>query len=401
MIVADSKKVAFVPPRYGDDVVGGSEAVMREAAQGLARRGWEVEVLTTCARDHYTWTNDYPEGSFEVDGLVLRRFPTVHDSDPYRPPPPRLVSAERRILLGLPVTADEEAIWVNGYFRAPGLFHHLVARAPDYRAVIVSPYLVWTTTAGWSAAPERTVVMPCLHDEPYARLGVVRRLLAGAAQVWFLSEPEHELGHRLGPLAAEHRVVGCGVPIPMGYDPAGFRARHGLAERPFALYAGRREWGKGWDDLLAVYVDGVNRGLDLDLVSVGVGAINPPPETQGRLVDLGFLTDAEMSDAFAAATVYVQPSPNESFSRTVMEAWLAGTPVVANAASPVVAWHCRRWGAGLVYAGDAELAECLALVAERPEALAGLGRGGRQYVLANYTWETVLDRMEEALGVLR
>ena len=52
-------RLAFVPPRYGTEIVGGSEAVMREAAHGLADRGWDVEMLTTCARDHYTWRNEY------------------------------------------------------------------------------------------------------------------------------------------------------------------------------------------------------------------------------------------------------------------------------------------------------------------------------------------------------
>ena len=41
--------------------------------------------------------------------------------------------------------------------------------------------------------------------------------------------------------------------------------------------------------------------------------------------------------AFAAADCYLQPSRYESFSRTIMEAWLAGTPVIANAGSDVVA----------------------------------------------------------------
>src|SRR5436309_9570257 len=75
--MTDSKRIAIVPPRYGDDVVGGSEAVMREAAHGLAARGWEVEVLTTCARDHYTWRNEYPAGATTDDGVVVRRFPIV------------------------------------------------------------------------------------------------------------------------------------------------------------------------------------------------------------------------------------------------------------------------------------------------------------------------------------
>jgi glycosyltransferase involved in cell wall biosynthesis len=391
--MGDSKRIAIVPPRYGDDVVGGSEAVMREAAHGLAGRGWQVEVLTTCVRDHFTWANDYPPGVFEADGVTVRRFPTVHDTNRSARD-----AVERRIQLGLPVTAEEELAWVNGFFRVPGLFHHLVGEAGSYRAIVFSPYLFWTTVVGASAAPDRTIVVPCLHDETYAYLSVFRPVLARSAQVWFLSEPEHQLAHRLGPVAPGHRVVGSGVIIPKAYDAAGFRARQGLGERPCVLYAGRRERGKGWDDLLAGYTRAVTRlGLDLDLVTVGVGEVHPPAEVANQVIDLGFLSTGEIGNAFAAAAAYLQPSPNESFSRTVMEAWLAGTPVIASAASEVVAWHCQRSGAGLVYADDAELAECLALVAEAPEVLRHLAERGREYVLSNYTWSAVLDRMEAGL----
>ena len=43
----ERRRLAFVPPRFGSEIVGGSEAVTREAAQGLAARGWQVDVLTT------------------------------------------------------------------------------------------------------------------------------------------------------------------------------------------------------------------------------------------------------------------------------------------------------------------------------------------------------------------
>ena len=58
----EPRRLAFVPPRYGPDVVGGAELVLRQIASGLADRGWTVDVLTTCARDHYTWANEYPAG---------------------------------------------------------------------------------------------------------------------------------------------------------------------------------------------------------------------------------------------------------------------------------------------------------------------------------------------------
>ena len=53
---------------------------------------------------------------------------------------------------------------------------------------------------GAEVAPERSIIMPCLHDEPYAHLGVVGATLSSVAGLWFLSEPEHQLAHRVAPV---------------------------------------------------------------------------------------------------------------------------------------------------------------------------------------------------------
>jgi glycosyltransferase involved in cell wall biosynthesis len=116
-----------------------------------------------------------------------------------------------------------------------------------------------------------------------------------------------------------------------------------------------------------------------------------------RVHDLGFLSDAEAADAFAAAAAYVQPSRNESFSRTVMEAWMAGTPVLANAESAVVAWHCERSGAGVTWLGPDELSAAIEALALSPDAFMALAEPGRSYVVEHYTWPTVLDNMERSL----
>ncbi|MGN6696191.1 MAG: glycosyltransferase, partial [Aquihabitans sp.] len=85
---------------------------------------------------------------------------------------------------------------------------------------------------------------------------------------------------------------------------------------------------------------------------------------------------------------------------TVMESWLAGTPVIANAASAVVSWHCDRSGAGLTYEDATELEQCLRFVAEAPTDAAALAAPGRQYVLDHYTWPATLDRMEASLEAM-
>ena len=387
--------VAFVPPRFGPDVVGGSEAVMREAATGLAQRGWDVEVLTTRARDHYTWAEAYPPGTQDVDGVTVRRFELVREEGRY-PGQADRGDLERRIAEGTPLDEGQELAWVNGLFRVPDLYHHLVAQQHRYRAIVLSPYLFWTTVVGALVAPERSIVMPCLHDEGYARLRIVARSLSAVARAWYLSAPEQELACSLGLDPGAGDLTGAGVPVPERYDPGAIRAQLGLP-RPFLLYAGRREEGKGWPLLVEAFARAVARGADLDLVTMGVGEVDPLPSIVARVHDLGFVSDDDAPHVFAAAAAYVQPSRNESFSRTVMEAWLAGTPVLANAEGDVVRWHCERSGAGVTWTGVDELAAAIEALAASPEAFAALAKAGRAYVLEHYTWPTVLDHMEASL----
>jgi glycosyltransferase involved in cell wall biosynthesis len=218
--------------------------------------------------------------------------------------------------------------------------------------------------------------------------------------VWFLSEPEHQLAHRLAPLPAEHPVIGAAVDVPARYDVAGFCERHHV-ERPFVLYAGRREEAKGWQQVLGAFGAAVLRhGAPFDLVTIGVGDPSVPEALEHRVIDLGYLEPEEVPNAFAAAAAYLQPSANESFSRTIMEAWLAGTLVLANRASDVVTWHCERSGAGLVYSDELELGQYLSFVAAAPKVAGELAAKGREYVLANYRWPCVLDAMEASLGCL-
>ncbi len=388
--------VALVPPRFGDGVIGGAEAVMADVARGLAARDVPIEILTTCARDHFTWTNEFPAGSTRTaDGVVVRRFPTVLDASP--------VDRDRignRILAGETITIQDQQRWVNASLRCPGLWHHVFDHGHRYRALVFAPYMFWTTYAVSQIHSRRSVIMPCLHDEPPARLDIFRTMFEGAGALWFLTEPEQELALRLCNPPHRQEVVGAPVAVPASYDADGFRARFGLTE-PFVYYAGRREWGKGWQDLLAAFaqfmLDRTVDGGGLRLVTSGVGVVEPPVGCEQAVIDLGLLSDSDRDGAMAAATAYVQPSALESFSLTVLEAMAAGTPVVANGDGAVVSRHLERSGAGLVYHGLQELVECLHFVADRPDAARALAADGRRYVLANYEPSLVFDRMIESL----
>jgi len=387
-------RLGFVPARYGDGVVGGAEAVLKEMALGLARRGWEVDILTTCARDHFTWENEFPPGVSEgPDGVTVRRFPAVIST-----PRAERAAFNAAIVAGAPLRMSDQERWMNDDLRLPELFHYLLDESDSYRALVFAPYLFWPAFACGQIAPDRTILMPCLHDEPEARLDIFQPVFSGSRGIWFLSEPERDLAASIHPRLAESEVIGSGIDVPAAYDPEGFRRRHGI-EGPFVAYAGRREGGKNWDGMLAAFARAVtNADLPLSLVTMGHGVVDPPPSIADRVIDLGYVTDEERNDALAAATAYIQPSAYESFSRTIMEAWLAGTLVIATGASAVNRWHCDRAGAGLIYDDDQEFEECLRFVAEAPDTAAQIAGPGRDYVLEHYTWPPVLDAVERTLA---
>lgn len=402
--------IAFVPPRFGAGVIGGAEAVLAEAAAGLAARGHNVEILTTCAKDHFTWANEFPEGVFlaadaEADGsvidlaasgpeIIVRRFPVEMDT-------PGVVRDRigDRILSGDQISIQDQQQWINDSLRCSGLWDHVFDNGQEYRAIVFAPYMFWTTFAVSQIHPGRSIVMPCLHDEPPAYLDIFTSMMEGASGVWFLTEPERDLGERLYRLPSRRTIVGASVEIPESYAPGEFRVEHNI-EGPYVYYGGRREWGKGWDDL----VNGFTRYLEergsrpaVKLVTSGVGSIEVPPQAEGYLIDVGLLSDRQRDNAMAGAVAYLQPSAMESFSRTVLEALLASTPVIANRASDVVTWHLENSGGGVTYDGEAELVQCLDFVSDEPEAAEALVRDGRAYVTERYKLGLVIDRMEASL----
>src|SRR6185436_3026579 len=66
-------KLACVVHRFGPEIAGGSEAHCRAIAEHLAA-AHDVTILTTCAKDHITWRNEYPAGVSELGPLHIHRF---------------------------------------------------------------------------------------------------------------------------------------------------------------------------------------------------------------------------------------------------------------------------------------------------------------------------------------
>jgi glycosyltransferase involved in cell wall biosynthesis len=163
---------------------------------------------------------------------------------------------------------------------------------------------------------------------------------------------------------------------------------------------GRIDTFKGVAELMRYFVEFKGRNpSNLKLVLAGEKLIELPDVDDIRYV--GFVDEREKADAIAGSVALVQPSPYESFSIVLCEAWREGKPAIVQAYSEVLSGQCRRSAGGLPYHGYAEFEGCLRRLLSDAGLAAELGHNGREYVRRTYSWDQVMARVLEGLEMGR
>lgn len=385
------RRAAFVVQRCGVEVNGGSEKHCLDVARHLAGRV-DVEILTTCALDYRTWANHYEPGETRIAGVSARRFAVSEERDPERF---ERLSQRLRPRLGR-IAPEEAEAWMRAQGPwAPGLFEHLRARRGDFDAFVFFTYLYATSYYGLPEVEERALLVPTAHDEWPLYLPVWERFFARPRALLFNTPEERSLLQRRFPgLALPGVLAGVGPDPPERCDAAAFRARYGI-EGPFWLYVGRIEPSKGCVELLRHYARYRARRRDAPpLVLVG-RAFMELPETPG-VVPTGFVDEQTKWDALAACQALVMPSPYESLSIVLLEAWTAGRPVLVNGGCEVLVGQTRRAQGGLWYEDADEFAAALERLLD-PAVADALGRQGRAFAAEWASWERIGRTYVEAI----
>jgi glycosyltransferase involved in cell wall biosynthesis len=100
----------------------------------------------------------------------------------------------------------------------------------------------------------------------------------------------------------------------------------------------------------------------------------------------------------ARAEAIVIPSPYESLSIVLLEAWNRGVPALVNAHCSVLRGQVQRAQGGLAYRTAREFAEAADVLRTDEGVRTTLGRRGFAYVEREYRWPTVLRRIEDLLA---
>ncbi|WP_027718316.1 glycosyltransferase family 4 protein [Desulfovirgula thermocuniculi] len=411
------KRVAIVVQRFGREVLGGAETLASAAAQAL-KDHCEVNVLTSTARDHITWARYYREGEVVEDGLRVLRFHPDFERPHYFHELNRIflngVNPERFFELSplqkkswrerclrLPVGFQEELIRWQGPLSS-SLFRYLWDNWPLYDAVIFFTYLYPTTYFGVDCVgdPRRVFLHPTLHDEAHAYLFIWRKY--SRYNLLFLTQEEADLARRLWG-EVKGTVVGYGLSdqnVSSGRTALQYKTKQG-DQKPYLLYAGRIDPAKGVYILLDYFTRYKNEHPEsaLKLKLIGLASPGFKMEKSAGIELCGFVSEEEKLRLMAGALAVVLPSPYESLSIVVLEAFMMGTPVIVNGHCPVLAEHVARSGAGFAYRDYCEFVEAVEALRGNVALRNELGEKGRAYFLENYEWSRYRARLLQALNL--
>ncbi len=385
-------KISFVIPWYGEKIPGGAEAALRALAEHLVEKQVDVEILSTCVEQFGSdWNIDYyPEGPDVVRGVKVRRF-KVRKRD---------TAAFDRInykfMNDLPVSAEEEMVFMQEMVNSTDLYEYIEMHQDESDVFVFTPYMFGTTYFGCQKCLEKSVLIPCFHDESYAYMQLFKEQFSKVRGMIFLSEAEAEFARRTYDLSdVETAVLGTGVQSGIIGNAERFRKKYKI-NKPYMIYAGRKDSGKNVDTLLKYFCQYKQMTKSpMKLVMIGGGEIQIPGEIKKDVIDLGFVSLQDKYDAFSGAVLLCNPSKFESFSLVIMESWLCKRPVLVYGGCEVTKQFAISSEGGMFFNDADDFVTAVDYIMSHKEEGDIMGENGQRYVMENFIWDVVTEKYIE------
>jgi len=382
-------RVALVVHRYGPEVVGGAEYLCRYVA-GLMKDDWDICVLTSCARDYLTWKNDYAAGEHCINSVKVIRFPVRK---------PRRIAKFKKIsdkVFNFPHAIDDELNWMQSQGPdVPGLFNYINRIQPNTDVFIFFTYLYQTTFIGLRLVADKALLVPTAHDEPPIYLSIFRNFFEKPQGYIFCSHEEQQFVQKLFNTDRKYTdVIGIGI---SSEDPANGTGQPSLMlPANFVIYVGRVDRSKGCHELFKYWQDyKAYNACDLKLVLIGDPKMDVPKRND--ILSLGYVEEVDKFYAISNSHCLIMPSPYESLSIVLLEAWLCQRPVLVNGNCQVLKGQCRRSNGGLWYENFEEFQAGLNFLLNQKETACRMGENGHHYTIQSYHPETVRQKYRDLI----
>lgn len=376
----ETLRIAQVAP-YLHPHVGGVESHVENVAAELARRGHDVEVLTSRLEG--------TAPSEERDGYLITRVPTsrILFSTPITPRLGEFLAARTRDIVHAHSPPPLSSWYAARYARATGtplaLTYHCDLEIPIFGGAAIVE--VYRRTLGRRAVKQADALIATTRT--YA-------------------ETSRSLWHR-GDVDVVPNMVDADRFRPEGPDAIDVRRRHRIpAGMRIALFVGRLTHHKGVEE----FIQASQYTSDVVHLIVGDGPKREALEAlarslpAGRVVFAGQVEWRNLPAYYRAASVGVLPSTSrlEAFGIAALECMASGRPVVVSDI-PGVSEVLENGVSGFVAEPlDArDLGKKIRQVVEDPELAASMGKAARERVLSRFTQARVVDQLVAVYGRLR
>jgi glycosyltransferase involved in cell wall biosynthesis len=189
-------------------------------------------------------------------------------------------------------------------------------------------------------------------------------------------------------------------------SPALFREAYGLGNRQFVLCVSRIDFQKNQLMLIKAFSEFRKNHPDWELVFIGPVTVEEYHQQMLEEIERLELNEAVriipglrpgdplLPSACKAADFFVLPSSNEPFGIVILEAWAAGTPVIATRVGGIPGFTAD--GENILLCEDnntAMLAEKMEQLSGSPELQQKLAANGFAAVSAGYDWSVIAARL--------
>ena len=396
--------VAHVMRRFVPDKWGGTETVVFNLARELEKNGLNSPIFCT---DMFAKT-----GAEKIDGVTVRRFrycfPWFGLSEEAK--------SALRLKGGSPLSLP--LFFALLFQKDLTLIHTHVGRrlggiARTAARIRKVPYVIHVH-GGRHTVPQDQydqMVAPVAGKFEWGKIfGLLfgsRRVFDDAAAVICVGQSEADEMRRRSPGRNIHYLPnGVHVQRFASGKPEAFRKAYGLENHKFVLCLSRIDFQKNQLLLVRAFAEFRKTHPDWKLVFIGSVSVEEYHRKILEEIERVGLTDAVLiipglkpddpllPSAYKTAEMFVLPTANEPFGIVILEAWAAGTPVIATRVGGIPGFTTD--GENILLSEDnnaAMLTLKMEQLAGSPELQTKLAKNGFAEVSASYDWSAIAERV--------
>ncbi|TGK90399.1 glycosyltransferase family 1 protein [Leptospira bourretii] len=385
-------KILIITARFLEQASGGAEKLAYDYASILSEFN-DVTVCTSSAKDYVSWKNEFPKGDQIENSIRVKRFPVTQT---------RNIKKMNHLLnqcLEKGDSVSEKEQWEflkeQGPY-CPDLVKYVAKEQKSYDLAILIGYLYYPVVASIPNLEIPFVIVPTFHDEPPFRLPIYRKTYSNHYFYSFNAPEELSVYESYSKQKLSSYFL-IGTYLVDRFE----KQKSKISNSTQLITIGRIEPAKGYPDLFHYFENWKLYSNRTDVSIKCLGSISSLEIPKDPLITFtGFVSEEEKISEIQKSFLLLNPSAFESFSISIMEAWIQEKPVLVNANSSVMRGHCLRSQGGLYYSDSLSFQRTLDFLLENRDLAYRLGRNGREYVLKNFTKDVIRIKLNEMVSIL-